>query len=92
MCVLCLPCCVAYHLYRKKKYGAVSSAPRHASDGTTIRYVGSRSGDGGARVEYPTLTPDQPELPPGPSSSQEHFDAGYDQDTTPLWPTTHPNP
>ena len=82
----------------------MSSAPRHTLDDATIRYIGPGSGEE-TRVEYPTLTPvsDQPELPDGVSSNwepltgglpvyQEQLNAGYGQDTTPLWPTTPPNP
>ena len=95
---------MVYRLYRKKKNGVESIAPRNTSDDATIRYVGSRPGEE-ARVEYPTLSPgsDQPELPDGDSSNQdqltggppvyqEQLNTGYVQYITPLWSTAHPNP
>ena len=62
---------MACRLYLKKN--SVVSSPRQAS--VRVRYIGSGSG-AEARVDYPTLPPDQPDVPAGPSSNQEQLTGG----------------
>ena len=81
LCVLCLPCCVACHLYRKKKNSVVSSAPRHTSDDETVRYVATESEEQ-ARVKYLTLSP-----PNYYDEVGDHSNARVDQDDTQVYET-----
>ena len=74
LCILCLPCCVACHLYRKKN-SVVPSAPRHTSDDGTVTYNIATESQEQARVEYPTLSP-----PNFYNEVGDHSNARVDQD------------